>query len=147
MVSTKKPLWRCLRCGHRFVTKNLWHSCGRYKLADHFKGKPKILRETFGKLVLAAKKFGRVTVYAQKTRIVFQGRVRFGGAVVKKDWVEGRLWLKRRIKHPRLIRVESYGNLGYGLHFKLQNPNDIDEPLVELMGEAYAIGQQGAKLK
>ena len=33
-----RPLWRCGKCGHRFVTKNLWHSCGRYRLADHFKG-------------------------------------------------------------------------------------------------------------
>jgi hypothetical protein len=142
MASRKRPLWRCPRCGHRFVTKNLWHSCGRYKLVDHFKGKPKNLRETFNKLVSTARKYGPLTVYAQKTRIVIQGRVRFCGATIKRDWLDAGLWLKRKVKHPRLIRVESYGNLGYGHHFRLQEPTDVDESLADLIYEAYAIGQQ-----
>jgi hypothetical protein len=32
-------LWRCPKCGHRIASKNLWHSCGHFRLADHFKGK------------------------------------------------------------------------------------------------------------
>ena len=142
MVSTKKPFWRCPTCGHRFVTKNLWHSCGRYKLVDHFKGKPKILRETFDQFVSIAKQNGPVTVYAQKTRIVIMVRVRFAGAVVKKDWLDARIWLKRKIKHPLLFRVESYGNLGYGYRFRLETPTDVDPSLAEFMREAYAIGKQ-----
>ena len=82
-------LWRCPKCGHRFVTKNLWHSCGRYRLADHFKGKPPALRRTFDRFVRLAKACGPVTVYAQKTRIVLQARVRFAGAVVRSGWVGG----------------------------------------------------------
>jgi hypothetical protein len=77
-----KPLWRCGKCGHRFVTRNLWHSCGRYRLADHFKGKPRTLRQTFNRFVGLARASGPVTVYAQKTRSVIQARVRFAGAVV-----------------------------------------------------------------
>lgn len=144
MQSVKKPLWRCPKCKHRFVTKNLWHSCGRYKLADHFKGKSNNLRATFNRFVELAKMFGPVTVYAQKTRIVLQGRVRFAGAVIKKDWIDAGLWLKRRIQHPRLIRVESFGKLGYGHHFRFKNPEDVDASVEELMREAYAIGQQNS---
>ena len=139
---TKDRLWRCPKCGHRFVTSNLWHSCGRYRLAEHFKGKPLVLRETFDRYVAAARRFGPVTVYAQKTRIVLQGRVRFAGAMVRKDWLDAGMWLRRRIKHPRLVRTESSGSLGYGHHFRLCEPADIDESLVKLLGEAYAIGQQ-----
>ena len=75
-----------------------------------------------------------------------QGRVRFAGAVVRKDWLDAGMWLKRRIKHPRLVRTESFGSLGYGHHFRLCNPTDIDESLVKLLGEAYTIGQQTSVL-
>ena len=137
-----KPLWRCPKCGHRFVTANLWHSCGHYRLADHFRGKPPVVRETFNRYVAAARSFGPLTVYAQKTRIVIQKRVRFAGAMVRKDWLEATMWLKRRVTHPKLIRTESFGRLGYGHHFRLCEPDDVDSSLVDLLGEAYAVGRQ-----
>jgi hypothetical protein len=141
---SKEPLWRCPECGHRFVTRNLWHSCGRYRLADHFKGKPPELKRAFDAFVKVARSFGPATVYAQKTRIIIQGRTRFAGAEVRNKWVDARMWLKRRVDHPLLTRVESYGRLGYGIHFRLTKPEDVDTAMKELMGEAYAIGQQEA---
>lgn len=120
----------------------MWHSCGRYRLADHFRGKPALLRDTFDAYVAAARRYGPVTVYAQKTRIVMQGRVRFAGAVVRKDRLDATMWLKRRITHSRLVRTESFGHLGYGHHFRLCEPDDVDSSIVKLLGEAYAVGQQ-----
>lgn len=67
----RRPLWRCPKCGHRFVTKNMWHSCGRY-------------------------------------------------------------------------RIESFGRLGYGHHFRLRRPTELDDALARLIREAYAIGRQAA---
>ena len=141
-VRSKRSLWQCPKCRHRFVTANLWHSCGQYRLADHFKGKPALRRETFERYVEAARSYGPVTVYAQKTRIVMHGRVRFAGAVVRKNWLDAGMWLRRRVAHPRLVRTESFGDLGFGHHFRLYNPEDVDEALVKLLGEAYVVGQQ-----
>ena len=138
----RKSLWRCPKCGHRFVTRNLWHSCGCYSLTDHFKGKPKSLRETFNQFVRSARAFGRVTVYAQKTRIVLQSRVRFASAVVHRDWLEANLWLKRRIQHPLLYRTEDLRQLGYYFHFCLRAPGEIDANILEWIQEAYAIRQR-----
>jgi hypothetical protein len=89
----------------------------------------------------AAKEAGPVTIYAQKTRIVFQVRVRFGGAMVRSNWLDATLWLKRRVTHPRLERIEDFGKLGYGLHFRLTHPKDVDRRLRLLMREAYEIGE------
>lgn len=138
-----KPLWRCGKCGHRFVTRNLWHSCGRYRLADHFKGKPRTLRQTFDRFAGLARACGPVTVYAQKTRIVIQARVRFAGVVVRRDWLDAGLWLKRRVEHPCLTRVESFGRLGYGHHFRLRQPADADVALARLVREAYFTAVKG----
>lgn len=137
MPGRPSALWRCPRCGHRFVTRNLWHSCGRYRLADHFAGKPASLRATFRRWVAVARSCGPVTGYAQKTRIVIQARVRFAGAIVGRRWLDAALWLKRRVTHPRLHRIEDFGRLGYGVHFRLTRPGDIDRKLVLLMREAY----------
>jgi hypothetical protein len=138
----KKPLWRCPKCGHRFVTENLWHSCSRYSLTDHFKGKPRVIRQTFNRFVGLAEACGPVTVYAQKTRIVIQGRVRFAGAVVRSQWLDASMWLKRRVEHPMISRIENFGRLGFGIHFPLHSPDDIDPAMADFMREAYEIGQQ-----
>lgn len=133
---------RCPKCGHRFVTKNLWHSCARYRLSDHFKGKPLAIRQTFDRYLELAKACGPVTVYAQKTRIVLQARVRFAGAMVHRDFLEATIWPKRRIDHRCLSRVESLGNLGFNHHFRLRNPGDADKSLGGLMREAYSVGSR-----
>ena len=100
-------------------------------------GRPAGLREAFQRFVKAARRCGPVTVYAQKTRIVLQHRVRFAGVVVRKNFLDAGLWLKRRVDHPRLRKVESFGILGYGLHFRVERPGDIDRAMVQLIREAY----------
>jgi hypothetical protein len=133
-----RPLWRCPKCGHRFVTRNLWHSCVRVPVRSHFTGRAPALYATYRAWAALARSCGPVTIYAQKTRIVFQARVRFGGAVVRSGYLDAGLWLRRRAGHPRLFRVESFGSLGHGLHFRLTGPGDIDGALAALMREAYA---------
>jgi len=137
-----KPLWTCPKCRHRFVTRNLSHSCVNVPLAKHFVGKDPVVRQTFNAWRQLARDCGPVTIYAQKSRIVFMVRVRFAGAMVHRTWVEGTLWLKRRVSHARVHRIMDYGSLGFGLHLKLTSPEQIDASLARLMREAYRIGCQ-----
>jgi len=65
--------------------------------------------------------------------------VRFAGAVTHKRWLDVSLWLKRRVEHPYLTRVESFGSLGWGHRFRLTRPNDLDAELVSLVREAYRL--------
>ena len=139
----RRPLWTCPRCGHRFVTKNLWHSCVRVPLRAHFRGRAAELYPTYRAWAALARACGPVTIYAQKTRIVFQARVRFAGAVVRAGYLDAGLWLRRRASHPTLQRTESFGRLGYGLHFRLTRPSDIDPALGRLMREAYRLARTG----
>lgn len=97
-----------------------------------------MLRHLFNRWRAMARACGPVTVYAQKTRIVFQAGVRFGSAVVHKDWLEGTLWLKRPAAHRCLYRVESLGQQGCNLHLRLTGPADLDEDLHALVRRAYA---------
>ena len=135
-------MWRCPKCRHRFVTENLWHSCVRIPLRTHFRGRAAHLYPTFRAWADLARACGPVTIYAQKSRIVIQARVRFAGAVVRVGHLDG-LWLRRRVNHPRLFRTESFGALGYGVHFRLVAPADIDPALRRLMQEAYRLARSG----
>ena len=74
--------------------------------------------------------------------MVIQARVRFAGVAVRKQRLDASVWLKCRAKHPRLMRVEDFGRLGFGHHFRLARREDIDGDLCQLMREAYRIGEQ-----
>ena len=140
-MTTKKPLWSCPRCGHRFVTQNLWHSCGQYKLSDHFVGKDPVVRELFDALTKQIRRNGPVTIYAQKTRIVFQVRVRFVSVMCRKQWLDCTIWLKRRVEHPLLRRLEFLPPYNYIHHFRLTEKAQIEE-IEPLVRQSYAIGCQ-----
>ena len=142
MSLSQKPLWKCPECGHRFVTRNMWHSCSNYSLDSHFVGKSPVVREVFDRLLALVKMCGPVTVIPQKTRIAIQARVRFAGGLARKRWFEAALWLTRKAAHPALQRVETFGPHSYGLHFRLMCVEDLDEAFGELVREAYAVGRQ-----
>ena len=133
-------LWTCPDCGHRFVTPNIWHSCGNFEMEDHFVDKDFVVRETFAELERVVREIGPVTIYAQQTRIVFQVRTRFAAVMTRKKWLNLQLWLKRETTHPQLQKIESYTYRDFGHIFRLRSPEDIDDRLVSLLRESYAVG-------
>jgi hypothetical protein len=100
------------------------------------------VRKLFDRFCELVQKYGPVTIYPQKTRIVCMVRVRFGGVVVMRDWLRVGLWLRRRAEHPTLLRIESYGPDSYGHYFRLNEVTEMDEAFVALVREAYAVGCQ-----
>ena len=142
MTRRKPPLWKCPRCGHRFVTRNLSHSCVNVSLSAHFRGRPVERKRTYDRWLAAARACGKVTAYAQKSRITIMARVRFAGAVVRDKYLDAGLWLRHRVDHPRLRKVDDFGALGFVHHFRLELPEHVDAALEALMREAYRVGMQ-----
>ncbi len=124
------------------MIRNVWHSCGRFRLDDHFEGKHPEARRIFGRLRAIVRECGPVTVYAQRTRIVFQVRVRFANAVVRKRWVDIGLWLTRRVEHPRVHKLEVLAPNCYAHTFRMHSADDLDADFAGLVGEAYEVGEQ-----
>ena len=133
-------LWTCPECGHRFVTRNMWHSCSNYPLDAHFAGTLPSVRDTFDRFIELIQEHGPIEIIPQKTRIAIQAKVRFAGCVVRKRWLLANLWLTRRIDHPALQRVEEFGPESYGHQFRLDSPDDIDGVLCDFIRESYAVG-------
>ena len=142
MTASQPPLWVCPKCGHRFVTANLWHSCSQHDLDDHFVDKDPLVRALFDDLAAAIQSFGPVEIYAQKTRIVFTVRVRFVAVSPRKRWLDGHVWLKRRADDPHFRRIELLPPTNYIHHFRLTDPAQLDEDFIALLRESYAVGRQ-----
>jgi Domain of unknown function (DUF5655) len=120
----------------------MWHSCSNYPLEYHFVSKDPIVRLLFDNYVKFVERCGPVTIYAQKTRIIFQTRARFTGVMTRKRFLECSLWLKRRIDSPRFHRIETFGGRDHVHYFRLSDPSQLDDELAEFLKEAYAVGCQ-----
>ena len=127
------------------MTANIWHSCTTIDLDQAFSRSAPAVRESFDRYAEMIARCGPVTVIAQKTRIVVMGRVRFAGAVVRRDKLIASFALTRRIDHPRL-RVEVYNDRWIAHRFDVRSPADLDIPeLGEWLCESYRdLGMQGA---
>jgi ribosomal protein S27AE len=131
-------LWTCPRCGHGFVTANVWHSCTRFTLDDAFARSRPIVRAAFERYVELIERCGPVTVIAQKTRIVVMAKVRFAGATVLRDRVRINFALGRRVEHEKAVRIEEIVPGWIAHRFEVRDPADVDAlDLGELVCEAY----------
>ncbi len=55
MVAARTPLWTCPKCGERFVSPRLWHSCGRFSADALFSRSEPHVRRIFDRLVAEAR--------------------------------------------------------------------------------------------
>lgn len=136
------PLWTCRRCNRTFANRNQSHSCGRYDLEHHFRGKPAEVRLLFETFVAAVQALGPVEVLPEKTRIAFHVRMSFAQVTPRRRWLDGHLVLARRVESPRFRLVETFSPRNHRHVFRLATPGEIDRQFRVWLAEAYAVGEQ-----
>jgi Domain of unknown function (DUF5655) len=137
-----RSLWRCARCGREFANRNQSHSCARYELDAHFRGKAPEIRRLFDAFVRAVEACGPVTVLPEKTRIAFQVRMSFAQVTPRARWIDGHVVLARRLEHERFRRIETISPRNHVHHFRLTVAADVDAEVAAWLREAYAVGEQ-----
>jgi hypothetical protein len=138
-----RAMWTCPKCGARLVTRNLWHSCGRFTLEDLFaRSDPGVLRLA-RRYVRLLRSLGDVQVISQKTRLVCVARVRFAGLTPRKDHFVAGFALHRWLSTPRVVRTEDYGP-GWRAHFvPIRSAADLDDELRAWLQESHdVVGMQ-----
>ena len=139
---TAAPLWRCPKCGARFVTRNMSHSCGRFSLDELFKGKAAHVRTAFDRLREVIEACGAVEMIPQKTRVVFLARMRFAAAMPRAKWLDGHLNLAQRSADARFFKVVRYGPATYTHSFRAHDASFFDTSFAALVWESYIRGRQ-----
>jgi hypothetical protein len=124
------------------------HSCSSYTLDEAFARSTPAARAAFDAFVALIERCGPIDVIAQKTRVVVMGRVRFAGAVVRRDHVRLNFALTRRLDASWVARHETYLGGRWNAHmFVARGPADVAAipGLPDLLCEAYRdLGMQGA---
>lgn len=118
------------------------HSCGRYRLGDHFRGKARTVRTAFDRLRALIEACGPVEIIPQKTRIVFLTRMRFAAAMPRRAWLEGHLNLARRVDDPHFFKIVQYGPATFTHSFRALDASFFDASFATLVRESYIRGCQ-----
>jgi hypothetical protein len=142
--STKHQMWICPRCGARLVTRNLWHSCGRFTLDDLFRGCDlSVLRVAKRFVRRLLRSLGDVQIIPQKTRLVCIARVRFAGLTPRKDHFVASFALHRWLKTPRISRTHNYGPRWRAHFVPIRSATDLDDELCAWLQESHdVVGMQ-----
>lgn len=138
----QRPLWTCPRCGNEFVNRNQWHSCERYELPDVFAGKSPRVRKLFDRFRAMVERCGPAKQLVYRDKIGYMVRVRFAGAVPKKNWLIVGFWLSRRIESPRFFKVETISPNVHAHALRITDTDQLDREVAGWIKEAYAVGCQ-----
>lgn len=132
-----QQLWTCPDCGNRFVTKKLWHSCGRFSLEDLFASAEPQALDLARQYVRLLETVGDVEVIPQRTRLTALARVRFAGAVPRKKGFIANFALRHGVEHDRIVKVERHGPNWWTHHVRIESENDLDDQLRYWLQESY----------
>jgi hypothetical protein len=135
----RKPVWSCPKCGARLVTRNLWHSCGRFTLEALFARSAPGVLPLARRFIRLVRSLGDVQVIPQKTRLVFVARVRFAGLTPRKDGFVAAFALDREVTSPRIVKHESFGPRWQAHHVRIASPADLDDELREWLRESLEV--------
>lgn len=139
----RRALWTCPACGEKFVTPRIFHSCGKHSYDALFAKSEPVVREIFAALVQLAEACGPVRVYPQKTRVVFQARMRFASGQPRKRAFVGGFIVPLGTTSPRMVKEEFFGSKRcFGLHVRCESVADVDAEIARLMKIAYRVGRQ-----
>ena len=91
------------------MSRNLWHSCGRFSLESLFANSKERALDLARTYVAMLHTLGDVQVIPQKTRLVCVARVRFSGLEPRKDGFLANFALHRWLASPRIVKTVDYG--------------------------------------
>jgi hypothetical protein len=142
MRAKQRPLWKCPKCGERFVTANIWHSCGRHSLKLLLSKSDPNVRGILRRLTKIVRACGHVRIIPQKTRLVFTTRVRFLAVYPRKHALELGIELPERSPDPRFHKIESYTKRMHGHYLRIDHQSQLDSQLRQWLRCSYRLGEQ-----
>ena len=136
-LGSAPALWICPKCRARLVSRNLWHSCGRFTLAALFEGARPGVLALARNYVRMLQSLGDVQIIPQKTRLVCVARVRFAGLYPRKTGFLVAFALRRWIESPRIVKTADYGPRWRGHFVAVQSKADLDGELRTWLRESH----------
>lgn len=130
-------MWTCKKCGRIFEKKDQPHSCKKVPLEQHFTNKNKA-KELFDILFgLINKKIGKCRIISLPCCIHLFGSYDFLAALPKKDRLEIRIALNRKINSSRLKICVPMSKTVFKNCFDITSKEQFDEEFIGWLKESY----------
>jgi hypothetical protein len=142
---SRRPLWTCPRCGLKFVTRNLWHSCGNATLDGWRARMGPRARALYDRFEAMIAKCGEYHVSPAKTRIAFLGRVRFAGVTgLSERGMTCAFALPDPLRSERFISVREVAPGWWSHRLRITEPGQLDRQVQSWLRASYRLmGMQG----
>ena len=130
-------MWTCPTCNRVFNKNNQPHSCKTKSLKDHFKNKESA-EEIFNYLVAHINNnVGKCKMISIPCCIHLFGRYDFMAILPKKDRLEIRFALDKKIDIPLLKQNVPITSKHYKICIEIYSKDDIDERITEYLKTSY----------
>ena len=130
-------MWTCSKCGRIFEKKDQPHSCQKIPLSEHFKNKEKA-KELFDYMVEQINsKVGKTQTISLPCCIHLFGKYDFLAALPKKDRLEIRFGLDRKLDSPRLTQAVPVSAKIFKNCIDVTSVGEVDKELLGWLNEAY----------
>jgi hypothetical protein len=137
----KAARWQCAECGREFLHRNQYHSCGRFQLEPHLRGRSPQVQALFAKLermLRAAARGGPFRLSPARTLIGLQGRIVYGSLRLGRAWVDVSVLLPRAEPYtdPRAIGFMQIGSR-FEHVFRFRTLRELDARAARWLRRAY----------
>jgi hypothetical protein len=124
------------------VTKNIWHSCRRYRLEPIFATCEPHVIELYRKFEAMVKRCGPVFIEPRKINIAFYTRVRGIGCTPHKSYIRIGFAFRWPRKHPRFVKTTSFSKSFHAHWVDIHSPAELDDQVQRWVREAYRVSSQ-----
>jgi hypothetical protein len=130
-------MWTCSKCGRVFKKANQPHSCKKVPLEKHFKGK-KHAKELFEYLLKQINsEVGKCKIISIPCCVHLFGKYDFLAALPKKDKLEIRFALDRKIDSPRLKQCVPMSSKVYKNCFDISTKEELNKEFINWIRKSY----------
>jgi hypothetical protein len=130
-------MWACTKCGRIFKKEKQPHSCNKIPLKEHFKNKEKA-EELFNDLVEQINnKIGKCKIISLPCCIHLFGKYDFLALLPKKEGLEVRFSLNKKITKPRIKQTVPLSTVNFKNCLQISSEGDIDKELLEWLEESF----------
>jgi predicted RNA-binding Zn-ribbon protein involved in translation (DUF1610 family) len=131
-TARQAPLWKCPKCGLKFIGRNMAHSCLRATLGDWQRRMGPKARRLYDRFETLVARCGEYYVSPAKTRITFMGRIRFAGITrIDEDGMTCNFALARPVDVTEVVP-------GWWVHrLKITDPAELDAQVERWIQRSY----------
>jgi hypothetical protein len=119
------------------VLEEIMLALNTYLTQDIFDGKSQAVRDLYELLVDELNKLGPVQEIKKAISISFENRRPFASALIRNRSIKLVVRTRHRIANQRILSTEHVANHSFDHTVLLDSKSDIDEELMEWLGEAY----------